>query len=72
MKELLIERLYDFWSKTDDDKETLLKEIYNKFFSNESFSISISIFQNIETLCKNFYGNAFCLYCSPPPLVLIA
>ena len=37
--------------------ETLLKEIYNKFFSNESFSISISIFQNIETLCKNFYGN---------------
>ena len=27
MKELLIEKLYDFWSKTDDDKETLLKEI---------------------------------------------
>ena len=27
MKELLIERLYDFWSETDDDKETLLKEI---------------------------------------------
>ena len=27
MKELLIEKLYDFWNKTDDDKETLLKEI---------------------------------------------
>lgn len=29
MKELLIKKLYDFWSETGDDKETLLKEITN-------------------------------------------
>lgn len=40
-----------------DNTEVLLRGIYEKFFNRESFFISISIFQNVKELCKNFYGN---------------
>ena len=49
MKELLIERLYDFWSKTDDDKETLLKEI------TQNVNDGISGTEVLLDWCRNDY-----------------
>lgn len=49
MKELLIERLYDFWSKTDDDKETLLKEI------TQNVNDGISGAEVLLDWCRNDY-----------------
>ena len=49
MKELLIERLYDFWSKTDDDKETLLKEI------TQNVNGGISGAEVLLDWCRNDY-----------------
>lgn len=49
MKELLIERLYDFWSKTDDDKETLLKEI------TQNVNDGISGAKILLDWCRNDY-----------------
>lgn len=49
MKELLIERLYDFWNKTDDDKETLLKEI------TQNVNDGISGAEILLDWCRNDY-----------------
>ena len=57
MKELLIEKLYDFWSKillsklslTDDDKETLLKEI------TQNVNDGISGVEVLLDWCRNDY-----------------
>ena len=49
MKELLIERLYDFWNKTDDDKETLLKEI------TQNVNDGISGAEVLLDWCRNDY-----------------
>ena len=52
MKELLIERLYDFWNKTDDDKETLLKEITQNV--NDGISGAETIMIWLENNIKNY------------------
>ena len=49
MKKLLIERLYDFWNKTDDDKETLLKEI------TQNVNDGISGAEVLLDWCRNDY-----------------
>ena len=49
MKELLIEKLYDFWNKTDDDKETLLKEI------TQNVNDGISGAEVLLDWCRNDY-----------------
>ena len=52
MKELLIERLYDFWNKTDDDKETLLKEITQNV--NDGISGAETIMIWLENNIKDY------------------
>ena len=49
IKEIIIKKLYDFWNKTDDNKEKLLEEITQNINNGE---------EGIETLldwCRNDY-----------------